>query len=89
MEARFQLASAAMSAEDALSQLSVAEGGRRRPQKATAYQLCRRAGLGEAVAGLGLSAERFAENVDATYKRHEPQDPQVGGWVGVSFYGGC
>lgn len=60
----------------------LAAAAKRRPQKASAYAQCRRAGLGEAVRGMGLSAEQFGENVDATYKRHEPKDPDVSWWLG-------
>lgn len=92
VEAKFQLITAAgSSAEEALASLTVAdeEGGegagtgaaagsrRRRPQKASAYAACRRAGLGAAVRGLGLTLEQFSENVEATYKRHETRDPAV------------
>ncbi len=87
VEAKYQLANAAATsgAEEGLSQLSMEDrlsqgagaGGRRRPQKASAYALCRKGGLGAALRGMGLTAEQFADNVDATYKRHEPQDPPV------------
>ncbi|GAB4816099.1 hypothetical protein N2152v2_003145 [Parachlorella kessleri] len=92
VEATYQLlASSALGAEDALSQLSVHDApgsqgagasgtpsaGRRRPQKSSAYALCRRLGLGAAVRGMVLSVEQFGDNVDAGYKRHEPPDPRV------------
>lgn len=80
VEAKFQLAAAAPAGGDeVLSQLSLEDGpgGKRRPQKATPYHLCRKAGLGECVRGMVLPADQFAENVEATYKRAEPQDPQL------------
>eukprot|EP00887_Chlorella_sp_A99_P000019 scaffold16.g19.t1 len=57
---------------------AAAPGRRRRPQRASAYHLCRRAGLGECARGLGLAPERLAENVDAGFKKHMPQEgPQA------------
>lgn len=32
------------------------------------------AGLGEVVAALGITASQLAENLDASYKRHEPEN---------------
>lgn len=85
MEAKFRLATQQFSeAEEALSQLSLANGGggaTRRPQRTTPYALCLRAGLGGWVAGLGLSAGQLAENVEAGYKKHQPEDARVRwGW---------
>lgn len=85
IEAKFRLATQqfADAAEDQLSQLSLANGGpggsgaKRRPQRTTPYALGLRAGLGGWVAGLGLTAGQLAENVEAGYKKHQPEDPRV------------
>ncbi|PRW45415.1 transcription elongation factor SPT6 isoform A [Chlorella sorokiniana] len=86
IEAKFRLATQQFAdggAEDQLSQLSLANGGgggggaKRRPQRTTPYALCLRAGLGGWVAGLGLSAAQLAENVEAGYKKHQPEDLRV------------
>lgn len=81
---KFQLAQqvgAAEAAADALNSLSLANGGAasarksRRPHRTTVYSICHRAGLGAFVAQLGLTPEQLAENLEADYRRHEPQDP--------------
>ena len=87
MESKYRLLSVG-AAEDALSQLVVQDRGdegrqgsrRRRPQRASAYHLARRAGLAACARGMGLSPERLADNVDAGFKKTLPgADPQVGG----------
>ncbi|PSC69358.1 transcription elongation factor SPT6 [Micractinium conductrix] len=79
-EAKFRLITqqAAAGAEEELSQLTLGgAAGSRRPLKSTPYALCLRAGLGGWVSGLGLSAAQLAENVEATYQKHQAQDLQV------------
>lgn len=93
IEAKFRLATQQFAdVEDPLSQLSLANGGggsaKRRPQRTTPYALCLRAGLGGWVAGLGLSAGQLAENVEAGYKKHQPEDLRVSGGGGWRCPGG-
>ncbi|KAL4442498.1 hypothetical protein ABPG77_005082 [Micractinium sp. CCAP 211/92] len=77
-EAKFRLATQQSATEDALSQLSLGGGpAGRRPQKTSTYSLCIRAGLGDWVAGLGLTAAQLAENVEAGYRKHIPTDLQI------------
>lgn len=52
-------------------------GGRRGPQRQTAYKRYKAAGIGALVASLGLSSAQFAENLDATFKKHEVDDDKV------------
>ena len=81
-EAKFRLITqqAAAGAEEELSQLTLGgAAGSRRPLKSTPYALCLRAGLGGWVSGLGLSAAQLAENVEATYQKHQAQDLQARG----------
>ncbi|GBG67753.1 hypothetical protein CBR_g879 [Chara braunii] len=48
----------------------------KQPKRKSRYQICVRAGLGAVVKHFGLSAEELGENMQAMYKRNEPEDDQ-------------
>jgi hypothetical protein len=80
VDQKFKLITQLGGTELALSQLAVEEGsaaGPRRPHKVSSYALCKRAGLDVVVAALGISPSKFAENLEDSYKRHEPEDLRV------------
>jgi transcription elongation factor SPT6 len=71
---------AAAAAEAALAALTLGGGGRggapRRPRRASAAARALRGGLSAAAAALGLPPARYAENLEAGYRVHEPADPE-------------
>eukprot|EP00884_Botryococcus_braunii_P001188 jgi/Botrbrau1/1106/Bobra.0162s0007.1 len=74
VDAKFRLVQLASVTDDILA-LSMADlGPHRRPQRASHYTRCKQAGLGEVVAAMGITAAQLAENLDASYKRNEPEN---------------
>ncbi len=71
---------AAADAEAALAALTLGGGGRggapRRPRRASTAARALRGGLSAAAAALGLPPARYAENLEAGYRVHEPADPE-------------
>ena len=76
---KFKLTVSVTGPELALSQLAIDERGQgsRRPQRSSTYALCKRGGLDVVVAALGLSPDKYAENLEALMKKHEPEDLRV------------